>query len=88
MSPVKKVERATFEKKTSAAYTQSGKAHMKNSFFNSNIQGYRYLLTEVLIQAAIEIKAAYMSSRKRDLIEFMKYTYTFEKMKSNEIQEI
>ena len=56
--------------------------------FNGNIQGYRYLLTEELIQAAIAIKAAYMSSRKRDLIEFMKHTYTFEKMKSHEIHKI
>ena len=61
---------------------------MKNCFFNGNIQGYRYLSTEVFIQAAIAIKVAYMSSRKRDLIEFMKHTYTFEKMKSNETQEI
>ena len=56
--------------------------------FNGNIQGYRYLLTEVLIQEAIAIKEAYMSSRKRDLIEFMKHTYTFEKMKSHEIHKI
>ena len=60
---------------------------MKNCFFNGNIQGYRYLLTEVFIQVAIAIKLA-MSSRKRDLIEFMKHRETFEKMKSNEIHEI
>ena len=60
---------------------------MKNCFFNGNIQGYRYLLTEVFIQVAIAIKVA-MFSKKRDLIECKKHKYIFEKMESNEIHEI
>ena len=49
----------------------------KKAFFNGNIQSYRYLLTEVFIQVAIAIKVA-MSSRKRDLIEFMSHKYMLE----------
>ena len=48
----------TFEKKTSAAYTQSVKEPVKHCFFNGNIQGYSYLSTEVFIQVAIAIKVA------------------------------
>ena len=84
---LKKVWAVTFEKKTSAAYTQSVNEPVKHCFFNGNIQGYSYLLTEVFIQVGIAIKVA-MSSEKRDLIECKKHRYTFEKMKSNEIHEI
>ena len=60
---------------------------MKNCFFNGNIQGYRYLLTEVFIQVGIAIKVA-MSSKKRDVIECKNHRYNLEKMKSNENHEI
>jgi len=52
---------------------------VKNCFFNGNIQGYRYLLTEVFFQVGIAIKVA-MYSKKRDLIECKNHRYTFEKI--------
>ena len=47
---------------------------------NGNIQSYRYFLTEVFIQVAIPMKVATIS-RKRNLMKFTKYSYTFKTAK-------
>ena len=60
---------------------------MKNCFFNGNIQGYRYLFNRSIYAGSYCNKSSYVFE-KRDLIEFMKHRYPFEKMKSNEIHEV
>ena len=57
----------------------AGTEPVKNVFFKSNDESYRYLLqTQVFIPVAIPIKVA-IPSRKRNVMEFIKHSHTFEK---------